>query len=96
MVELGEWGRAAGGWNWENGAGMARGLTSEDTKKATVIVITHRPGVLAVLDKLLLMKDGVAVSYGPRDEVMKNIAKKLEVQKGKDVKSKSITVPPII
>ena len=42
------------------------------------------------------MKDGVAVSYGPRDEVMKNIAKKLEVQKGKDVKSKSITVPPII
>tara|TARA_B110001469_G_scaffold23590_1_gene24269 strand:- start:3140 stop:4879 length:1740 start_codon:yes stop_codon:yes gene_type:complete len=75
---------------------LAAALEILKQKKATVIVITHRPGVLAVLDKLLLMKDGVAVSYGPRDEVMKNIAKKLEVQKGKDVKSKSITVPPII
>ena len=63
-------------------------------KKITVIVITHRPGVLAVLDKLLLMKDGAAVGYGPRDEVMNNAAKRIEQQNSQEVKSKTITVPP--
>lgn len=36
----------------------------------TIIVITHRTLVLQCVDKILVMKDGAAVSYGPRDQVL--------------------------
>lgn len=36
----------------------------------TVIIISHRTLILSAVDKLLLMKDGVAVSFGPRDQVL--------------------------
>lgn len=36
----------------------------------TVILITHRPNILQVVDGLLVMRDGALVKYGPRDEVL--------------------------
>lgn len=39
----------------------------------TVIVITHRTMVLKVADKILVMKDGTAKSFGPRDQVLANL-----------------------
>ena len=36
----------------------------------TVIVITHRTMVLMGMDKILVMKDGAAVSFGARDQVL--------------------------
>jgi PrtD family type I secretion system ABC transporter len=39
-------------------------------KKATVFVITHRPSILSIVDKVLLMIAGAAAAYGPRDEVL--------------------------
>lgn len=40
---------------------------------ATVIVITHRTMVLQGMDKLLVMKDGQALSFGPKDEVLASL-----------------------
>ena len=40
-------------------------------KKTTVIVITHRRGILSELDKILLMRDGRMISFAPRDEALK-------------------------
>ena len=37
----------------------------------TVIVVTHRPNVLAVVDKLLVLQDGTQKLFGPRDAVLK-------------------------
>lgn len=37
----------------------------------TVILITHRPSVLAVVDKLLVLQDGTQKLFGPRDQVLK-------------------------
>ena len=37
---------------------------------STVILITHRPNVLAVIDKLLVMQDGTQKLFGPRDQVL--------------------------
>ena len=42
---------------------------------ATLVVITHRTSVLAVADRLLLLRDGQVQAYGPRDEVLANIAR---------------------
>lgn len=41
---------------------------------ATVIVITHRTMVLQCVDKILVMSDGAAHSFGPRDQVLAALA----------------------
>jgi ATP-binding cassette, subfamily C, bacterial EexD len=39
----------------------------------TIIVISHRTMVLHSMDKLLVMKDGAAVAFGPRDQVLASL-----------------------
>ncbi|MBT4255217.1 MAG: ATP-binding cassette domain-containing protein, partial [Gammaproteobacteria bacterium] len=41
---------------------------------STVIIITHRKMVLNSVDKILIMKDGLALGYGPKDEVLASLA----------------------
>ncbi len=36
----------------------------------TVIIITHRTMVLQCVDKILVMKEGAGVSFGPKDQVL--------------------------
>ncbi|HYH19002.1 MAG TPA: type I secretion system permease/ATPase [Azospirillum sp.] len=38
---------------------------------ATVIIIAHRPSVLATVDKVLVMRDGTIEHFGPREDVVK-------------------------
>lgn len=40
----------------------------------TVVLITHRPGALAVADRLVLIRDGRVQIQGPRDEVLRALA----------------------
>ncbi|MCK7491473.1 MAG: hypothetical protein MZW92_07045 [Comamonadaceae bacterium] len=35
-----------------------------------MVVMSHRPSVLNVADKLLLLRDGQQQAFGPRDEVL--------------------------
>jgi len=42
----------------------------------TVIVITHRTSVLGSVDKILVMQDGLAALFGPRDEVLAKLREK--------------------
>ena len=39
----------------------------------TIVVITHRTMVLQCVDKILVMKDGAAVSFGPKDQVLSSL-----------------------
>lgn len=43
-------------------------------KGVTVVVITHRPGLLAAVDRLLVLNEGSVVAFGPRDEVLAAMA----------------------
>lgn len=36
----------------------------------TVVVITHRSSTFAVMDKILVLRDGAVAAYGPRDDVL--------------------------
>jgi ATP-binding cassette, subfamily C, bacterial exporter for protease/lipase len=38
---------------------------------STVVLVTHRPNVLAVVDKLLVLQEGMQKMFGPRDQVLK-------------------------
>lgn len=39
----------------------------------TIIVITHRTMVLQSIDKILVMKEGLAVGFGPKDQVLASL-----------------------
>ena len=52
---------------------LSEALKQMRTKGITVIIITHRPSVLAQVDKVLLIKDGHAEMYGPREEVLSKL-----------------------
>ncbi len=40
---------------------------------STIIVITHRTSILTLVDKLLMMRDGLVTNFGGRDVVLKDI-----------------------
>ena len=41
----------------------------------TVLIITHRPRLLAGVDKMLLLKDGSVQLFGPREQVLAKLAR---------------------
>jgi len=54
-------------------AALLAALLALKARGATVVVISHRTGVLPALDKLLVLKDGQLAAFGPRDEVRKRM-----------------------
>lgn len=47
-------------------------------KGANVILISHRPGVLAVADRVVILQDGQLVASGPRDGVLQALKEQRE------------------
>jgi ATP-binding cassette subfamily C protein EexD len=54
-------------------AALAKALRQLKEKNITVVVITHRTGILNVVDKLLVMKDGNMVTFGSSQDVLKQL-----------------------
>ncbi len=50
---------------------LVQTMQSLKARKATVIVVSHRPNLLQGVDKVLLLRDGMIETFGPRAEVMK-------------------------
>ena len=48
------------------------------SKGANVVLISHRPGVLAAADRVVLLQDGKLVASGPRDGVLEALKKQKE------------------
>ncbi|MEW5008543.1 MAG: type I secretion system permease/ATPase [Cycloclasticus sp.] len=72
---------------------LAQALRTLKAKGVTVIVITHRPGVLNELDKVLVMQDGVLKAFGPRLDVLRELNKQAQPKAKKA--AVPITVPPV-
>jgi ATP-binding cassette subfamily C protein/ATP-binding cassette subfamily C protein EexD len=47
---------------------------------ATVLIISHRPNTLGVVDKLLVLKEGTAEIFGPRNEVIGQLTRLASVK----------------
>jgi ATP-binding cassette, subfamily C, bacterial len=52
---------------------LANCIVQLKARRTTVFIISHRPGSLGVVDKILVMRDGTAAMYGPRHEVMQRL-----------------------
>ena len=42
---------------------------------ATVVIVSHRPATIGVVDKILVLRDGVAEMFGPRAEIMSRLTR---------------------
>ena len=42
----------------------------------TLILVTHRPSVLSLVDRLIVMDDGKIIADGPKEEVLKSLSNK--------------------
>jgi ATP-binding cassette subfamily C exporter for protease/lipase len=56
-------------------AALAAALLELKARGTTFVVMTHRTSVLAVADKLLVLRDGATQAYGPRDDVLAALKK---------------------
>jgi ATP-binding cassette subfamily C protein len=54
---------------------LAAAILGIKARKGIAVVIAHRPGILTVVDKLLMMRDGRAEAFGDRDEVLARVSK---------------------
>jgi ATP-binding cassette subfamily C protein EexD len=52
---------------------LVQALNRVKESGCTVVVITHRTMVLQCVDKILVMKEGAAVAFGPKDEVLASL-----------------------
>lgn len=58
--------------NLDQEGDMALAAAIRDAKQRgiTVIVVSHRPAIMAEVDKMLVLQDGQVAAFGSRDEVM--------------------------
>jgi ATP-binding cassette subfamily C protein len=54
----------------EGEAALASAIEAVRARKGVAIVIAHRAGIISIVDKLLVMRDGRIVEYGPRQAVI--------------------------
>jgi PrtD family type I secretion system ABC transporter len=55
-------------------------ITDLKERGATVVMISHRPNTFGVVDKLLVLKDGAAEAFGPRNDVIARLTRLAPVQ----------------
>ncbi|ODC04824.1 peptidase [Terasakiispira papahanaumokuakeensis] len=59
---------------------LALALKQLHDEQVTVFVVSHRPVLLRNVDKLLMLKDGQVQMFGPRDDVMKQLAQQQQAK----------------
>ncbi|UPT61163.1 MAG: type I secretion system permease/ATPase [Hyphomonadaceae bacterium JAD_PAG50586_4] len=57
----------------EGEAALAAAIQGVRARGGVVIVVAHRAGIISIVDKLLVMRDGRLVEYGPRQSVVAKI-----------------------
>ena len=57
----------------EGDAALVKALADAKSRGRTVLIVSHKLGVLPVVDRILVMREGRAEMYGPRDEILAKI-----------------------
>jgi PrtD family type I secretion system ABC transporter len=58
----------------EGEAALLQAIRDAKARGAIVILIAHRSGMLSVCDKVLVLRDGAQHAFGPRHEILRNMA----------------------
>ncbi|WP_323054675.1 type I secretion system permease/ATPase [Roseibium salinum] len=57
----------------EGEGALANAVRAMRERGSVVIVIAHRPSAIGTVDKILCLRDGKMVGFGPKDEVLKQV-----------------------
>jgi PrtD family type I secretion system ABC transporter len=60
-------------------AALADCILQLKKRGTTVVIISHRPSTLGVVDKILVLRDGVAEMFGSRNEIMSRLTRAVPV-----------------
>jgi ATP-binding cassette subfamily C protein len=55
---------------------LARAMGHAKENKITVVVVTQKPSLLCVVDKVMLLADGSVAMFGEREPVLRKLAGK--------------------
>lgn len=55
---------------------LANAVMKAKEQKITTIIISHRPSILAVVDKILMIQDGLVAAFGPKEDIFARFAQK--------------------
>ena len=66
----------------EGEAALTQAISSVRKRGGIVIVVAHRPSALAAVDLVLVMANGGAVTFGPKDEVLSKVLAPTAVARG--------------
>ena len=55
-------------------AALAQAILQLKQRQKTIILISHRPNIIRVTNKLLMLRDGIVAAFGPTDQVLKALA----------------------
>jgi ATP-binding cassette subfamily C protein len=58
----------------EGETALAEAVKAACARGAIVLLVAHRQSILSVVDLILYMRDGKALAYGPRDDILRRIA----------------------
>ncbi len=58
----------------EGEAALVEAVRAAKTRGAAILIVAHRAGVLAVADRLLVLRDGRVEMVGPREEISRRLA----------------------
>lgn len=72
---------------------LVAALNDLRSRGKTIVLITHRTSALATTSKLLLLRDGVAQLFGPRDQVLAELAKATQ-QRAQQAQQPAAAQPP--
>lgn len=57
----------------EGEAALTKAIATAKQNGQTIVVVAHRPSALQACDKVLFLRDGKQLAFGPRDEVLSKI-----------------------
>lgn len=58
----------------------------KELKDRTFLIVTHRPSMLELVDKIIVIDQGKLVAQGPKDDVLKFLSSKREAKMSTDMK----------
>jgi len=61
---------------------LMRALRQLREERITLVVIAHRPHILGLLDKLLVLKEGSVEIFGPRADIVSKLARVVTPARG--------------
>jgi PrtD family type I secretion system ABC transporter len=65
--------------DFEGEAALTACLRELKARRTTVVIVSHRPSTLGIVDQVLVLKGGTVAAFGPREEVLRQFTRPARV-----------------